>query len=388
MASNQPLAGITVVEIGHSVAAPFAGMIFGMLGARVVKVESPGHGDHARGWGPPFWNGTATTYMPLNRDKLGVAVDLGDPAQAERLRSFILDETDVVIQNLRDGVVERFGLGADELRSLKPELIVCNIGASGGAGPLNGKPGYDPLMQAFSGLMSVTGEVDRPPVRVGVSLVDMGSGMWSVIGILAALLERATTKSGCTIDTSLFETAAAWMTVHLAACESSGEVRKPHGSGLAEIVPYQAFSTRTGWLMIAAGNDGLFVKLCRALGLTDLLDDARFRTNADRVGNRDVLLARLEAEISARDRETLAEELDAFGVPNAPLNSVDTMLRHPQLEATGILQTAPDGGLRTIGLPLRFDGVRPPFRRAAPRLGEHNEAVLGLRQETGIDDAL
>ena len=216
-----------MVEIGHSVAAPFAGLILGSLGARVIKVENPGHGDHARGWGPPFWNGTATTYLSYNREKLGITVDFANPEEVARLRRLILDEADVVIQNLKDGAVERYGLGADALRAEKPGLICANIGAFGKGGELSGKPGYDPLMQAFAGVMSVTGEHDRPPVRVGVSFIDMGSGMWSVIGILAALLERAGTRQGGTIDTSLFETAMSWMTSHMAAFESSGEVRPP-----------------------------------------------------------------------------------------------------------------------------------------------------------------
>src|SRR3954467_196482 len=190
MVSATPLAGITVVELGHSVAAPYAGMILADLGADVIKVENPDKGDHARGWGPPWWHGTASAYQALNRNKRGITVDLGDPAAAEKLRALILDRADVVLQNLRVGVAERYGLGADQLRDQKPSLIYCNLGAFGTEGPLRDKPGYDPLMQAFGGLMSVTGEEGRPPVRVGVSMVDLTAGLWSALGILAALYER------------------------------------------------------------------------------------------------------------------------------------------------------------------------------------------------------
>ena len=361
MAGVHPLEGITVVEIGHSVAAPFAGLVLGNLGARVIKVENPGDGDHSRGWGPPFWNGTAAAYLPYNREKLGITVDLANPEQAARLRRLILDEADVVIQNLKDGAVERYGLGAEALRAAKPELICCNIGAFGKGGPLSGKPGYDPLMQAFAGLMSVTGEHERPPVRVGVSLIDIGAGMWSVIGILSSLLERARTRQGGTIDTSLFETAMSWMTPHMAAYETSGEIRRPHGSGSAEIVPYQAFRTTDGWVMVSAGNDGLFAKLCRSLERPDLGADPRYARNAGRVAHRMELLAALEAEIARRSSAELGAALDASGIPNAPVQTIDAVEAHPQLAAVGILQRGPADGLRSVGLPISFDGERPPL---------------------------
>lgn len=375
--SNTPLSGITVIEIGHSVAAPFSGLIFGALGAEVIKVENPEGGDHARGWGPPFFEGTATAYLPLNRDKSGVTVDMSNPAELASLRQLILDRADVVIQNLRAGTIERYGLDGASLRAVKPELIYCNIGAFGDAGPLKDKPGYDPLMQAFSGIMSVTGEYERPPVRAGVSIVDMGSGMWAVIGALAALLERKTTGRGAVINTSLFETAVAWMMVHMAAFGASGEVRKPYGSGLAEIVPYQAYRTPDGWLMVAAGNDGLFRKLTTAIGRPDLAEDARFRRNADRVVNRDALIPVLEAFFAGRSMADTMRLLDAAGIPNAPVNTVADVSSHPQLDAVGILQREPAGSLPTVGVPLTFDGTRARSRAAAPGLGEHNEEVFG-----------
>jgi crotonobetainyl-CoA:carnitine CoA-transferase CaiB-like acyl-CoA transferase len=378
--STRPLDGLTVVEIGHSVAAPFAGLIFGALGADVIKVENPEGGDHARGWGPPFWGDTATAYLPLNREKRGVVLDLAEPAAVDSLKRLIREKADVVVQNLRSGTVDRYGLDAETLRREKPELIYCNIGAFGDRGPLKNKPGYDPLMQAFAGIMSVTGEYERPPVRAGVSIVDMGSGMWAVIGALAALLERQRTGKGAAINTSLFETATAWMMVHMAAFQASGEVRKPFGSGLAEIVPYQAFLTADGWLMVAAGNDGLFRKLCATIGRPELASDPRFHRNADRVVNRTALIPILEDVFRGRRRAEWTEALDKANIPNAPINTVADVTRHPQFEAVGMLQKGPAGSLPTIGVPLTFDGERPTSGRAAPALGEHTEDVFGRRR--------
>ena len=315
MATPKPLAGLTVVEIGHSIAAPFAGLIFSDLGADVIKVESPhGGGDHARSWGPPFYEGTAAAYHAYNRGKQGITVELSDPAQAASLRQLVLDRADVVIQNLRAGVVDRFGLGPEALLAEKPRLIYCNLGAFGDTGPLAEKPGYDPLVQAFAGQMSITGEGGgRPPVRIGVSLNDMGAGMWAVIGVLSALLEQRRSGQGGLVSTSLYETALSWLTLPMASYGVSREVREPAGSGVPEIVPYQCFPTRSGWLMIAAGNDVLFAKLAAALHLPALAKDERFVSNAARVTHRDVLLPLLEAATRQHPLAHLAALLDAAG---------------------------------------------------------------------------
>src|SRR5690606_29842011 len=218
------------------------------------------------------------------------------------------------------------GLGSDQLLGEKPSLIYCNLGAFGRAGPLREMPGYDPLMQAFGGVMSVTGEQGRAPVRVGPAIVDLGSGMWSAIGILAALLRRQATGRGCVVDTSLFETAVAWMTIITAGYLASGEVRRPMGSGIAEIVPHQAFPTRDGYMMVAAGNDSLFRKLATELGFPGWSDDPRFATNDGRVRNRVELIAEMERIFTTRPSAEWAARLDAAGVPNAPIQSVDQVV--------------------------------------------------------------
>lgn len=371
---SPPLAGITVVEFGHSVAAPYAGLILSDLGARVIKVENPATGDYARGWGPPFWQGTASAFHCLNRGKEDLAVDLADPAQAAALRRLIVEEADAVIQNLRIGVLERYALDFESLKASAPSLIWIDIGAFDAAGPMAEKPGYDPLMQAFTGVMSVTGEHGRPPVRVGVSMVDMGAGMWAVIGLLTQLLVRAKGGEGARISTSLFETGLAWMTLPLAGYAANGEVRRPYGSGVAEIAPYQAFRTQDGLLMIAAGNDNLFRRLMQVLGLPELATHADFLTNAARVVNRDRLLPLIEERTSAWNSDALATALDRAGVPNAPIQTVDQVIDNAQTAATGMVQSTPDG-LRSVGVPLSFDGARPRATGAAPALGAHNTVL-------------
>lgn len=371
MKHPRPLEGVVVVELGHSVAAPYAGLILADLGARVIKVENPKHGDYARDWGPPFWGDTSSSFASLNRGKESMTVDFGNPEEAAVLRRLIIEKADGVIQNLRPGILDAYGLSAESFRKEKPALIWCDIGAFGAAGPMAKKPGYDPLVQASSGIMSVTGEGNRPPVRVGISLVDMGSGMWAAMGFLASFIARMKEGEGARVSTSLFETGLAWMTLPLAGFEAAGDVRKPYGSGVAEIVPYQAFETRNGWLMIAAGNDNLFRKFCDVLGRKDLATDPAFATNSARVMNRERLIPIVAEAVAQFEVEDLGRRLDARGVPSSPLLGVQEVARHPQVKALDITAEC-DDGLSLVSIPIAFDGIRPRATRRAPRLGEHN----------------
>src|SRR6266481_4281780 len=323
MSSTRPLSGLTVIEIGHSVAAPYAGMILGELGAEVVKVENPKGGDACRGWGPPFTDGTATAFHAFNHSKRGITIDLGDPAEVDKLRALIRDRADVLIHNLKHGTLDRYGLSADTLLVEKPDLVYCNLGAFGSTGPLRDRPGYDPMMQAYGGLMSLLGEDGRPPVRVGVSIIDIATGMWSVIGILAALQERRHTGRGGVVDTSLYETTLAWMTLPLATYLANREIPTRHGSGIEQIVPYQAFETADGFMMVAAGNDNLFRRLCAALDRPRLAEDPRFCTNGDRVVNRAELIPILAAVFAEQPIAHWAGLLDAGGIANSPIQTLD-----------------------------------------------------------------
>jgi crotonobetainyl-CoA:carnitine CoA-transferase CaiB-like acyl-CoA transferase len=373
MSSTRPLSGLTVIEIGHSVAAPYAGMILGELGAEVIKVENPTGGDPCRGWGPPFTGDTATAFHAFNRAKRGITIDLADPAQVESLRALIRGRADVLIHNLKYGTLDRYGLSAEIITAEKPSLVWCNVGAFGSTGPLRDRPGYDPMMQAYGGLMSLLGEDGRPPVRVGVSIIDIATGMWSVIGILAALQERQRTGRGGVVDTSLYETTLGWMTLPISAYLANGEIPRRHGSGIEQIVPYQAFETADGHMMVAAGNDNLFRRLCVAIGRPGLAEEPRFRTNSERVVNRRDLVLLLSDLFRTAPIAVWSERLDTAGIPNSPIQTLDQVVTDPQTAALGIIQQwSGSPPLSLVGLPLSFDGARPAFAKTAPGLGEDN----------------
>jgi len=374
-APHQPLDGIVVVELGHSVAAPFAGRILGDLGATVIKVENPQHGDDARHWGPPFWHGLSTAFGGINSNKLSAAIDIKSEADRAALRRLLVEKADVVVQNMRPGLVAEFGLDAS-LRKENSRLIYCNLTAFGTVGPLAGRPGYDPLMQAFGDIMSITGEEGRPPVRVGPSIVDMSTGMWAVIGILAALFRRQATGEGCEIDTSLFESTLAWIGSAASGCLASGKVPVRRGTEMPFLVPYKVYEAADGYLLIAAGNDNLFARLADAVGHKEWLADPRFATNPKRVLNRETVNAALQAVVQTRPRVHWIEILERARVPCAGLQTVDEVLEHPQTKAVEMLQRTPDGKMAFMGLPVSFDGVRPKMRLGPPELGADTEAVL------------
>ena len=374
--SDGLLSDLTVVELGHSVAAPFGGQTLAILGARVIKVENPENGDDARTWGPPFWEGASSCFQSLNREKLSVTVDFKNDHELAGLKDFIVSDADLVIQNQRPGLLKRFGLDGDSLRKSKPSLIYCNIGAFGAAGPLSEKPGYDPLMQAFSGIMSITGEEGREPVRVGPSIIDMAAGMWCCIGLLSALHRRNQTGEGCEIDTSLYETALAWMTVPSAIYLSSDKVPARTGSEAPMLVPYKVYRAADDYLVIAAGNDNLFGRLCDVLGVPEWKTDVRFSSNPVRVKNRKTLNDSIQGLIETDTRDSWIKKLDDGGVPNTPLQTVDQVLQHPQTTALGMLQSSPNGKMSLMGVPLSFDGERPGFLRDPPELGQHTTTIL------------
>ncbi|HSF96573.1 MAG TPA: CoA transferase [Thermohalobaculum sp.] len=370
-----PLAGMRVIEIGHSVAAPYAALILAELGAEVIKVERPGAGDDARGWGPPFVDQMSAVYHALNRLKRSVTLDLKSAEGVAKLKA-LARISDALIQNQKPGLAESLGIGPRVLLAENPRLVYASIHAFGKTGPLKDRPGYDPLMQAFGGLMSVTGHPGQPAVRTGTSIIDMGTGMWVAMGIVTALLRRAETGKGGVVDTSLFETALGWMTYFLTTWSASGKAPGKAGSGTVMIAPYQAFPTADGELIIAAGNNNLFRRLSEAFGHPEWPADPRFADNGLRVENKSALVALIAAETVKSPTAEVAARLDAAGVPNAPVHGTDQVAAHPQTAAVGMLRG--EGNLQFFGLPFSLDGTRPAREGTAHRLGEDDEWLEDL----------
>lgn len=369
--SFQPLQGIRVVDLTSSLAGPTCTEVLAALGAEVIKVEHPGRGDEARAWGPPFFAGGSALFFAANRSKRSLALDLKDPRGKEALLRLV-DGADVLAQSMRAGTAERQGLGSQALRARNERLVYCSIGAFGQAGPLAQQPGYDPLMQAFAGLISITGEADRPGVRVGASIVDIGTGVWAALGVVAALLERTTTGVGRDVDVTLLDTALSLVAYQLTATLASGVAPGRHGTAFPLIAPYEVFTTADGELMIAAANDGLFRRFCERIGLAELADDPRFATNPDRLTHREELLPPIRARLAERPSAEWLEALD--GIPVTEVQDLAGVARHPQVRAVGMI--AEVGGVKSVGVPLRIDGERLGHDTGPPTLGRHSAEVL------------
>lgn len=373
----QPLAGVRVLDLTSSLAGPTATEILGALGADVVKIEHPGRGDEARDWGPRFFDGGSVMFFAANAGKRSLALDLKSPAGLDVLLRLV-DGADVAVQSLRPGTAERLGLGPDALRARNPRLVYATIGAFGRSGPLASEPGYDPLMQAAAGIMSVTGEPDGHPVRVGVSLIDIGTGVWAALAIVAALHEG----QGRTLDLSLYETALSLVPYQLVDVLAGGSPAGRHGTAFPLIVPYQVFETADGELMIVAANDRLFEKTCQALGVPELAADERFLTNPLRVANRERLIPLLQDRIGREPTDALLARLREAGVPASPVNDLAAVAEEEQLRATGILQQL--GGRELVSPPFSADGERVRYGSEPPLLGQHTREILA---EAGYDEA-
>jgi formyl-CoA transferase/CoA:oxalate CoA-transferase len=372
------LRGVRVIDLTQNVAGPFCTQILGDLGADVIKIERPATGDDTRAWVPPAWNGCSSTFLSLNRNKKSVAVDLDTTAGQEIFHTLVRD-ADVVVHSLKPGSAEMRGLGFDTLRVVNPRLVYCAISAFGSKGPMAAQPGYDPLMQAYTGIMSVTGTEGDGPARVSVSLIDMGTGMWAAMGILAALRQVEQTGSGLKVEASLLETGVAWMTIFIANYRASGRLPAKMGTAMSMTAPYELFEAKDGAVFIAAGNDRLFAKVCTALDLPHLPQDPCFQTNADRVAHR----AALHKAIAARTRELPVQEavsrLQAQGAPCSVLNNVKDLLESEQVKCADIVHELPietGDGHQVVGLPFTLDGERRREHVAPPALGAHTRETL------------
>ena len=358
---NLPLSGIRVLEMGQNIAGPYASEILSSLGAHVVKIERPETGDDARGWGPPFWQGTATTFQAMNHGKKSIALDVKNPEHIQWLKKY-LSEVDVFVQNMRPGLLEELGLGSAEICALNPRLIYCSLTAFGHKGPKKLDPGYEPMIQAFAGLFSVNGDENGPTSRVGMQVLDLGTGIWSALGCIAALFQRQQTGRGCVVDTSLFETAMGWLQVMMAGYQVTKKQPARHRSGNPNVVVFQALPTLDGEVVVALGRE-------------DWARDPLYATNALRVKNKASINPKMEKIFRLQTTEYWNELLEGLGIPCAPIHNFEQVMAQPQTHEIGIFQNIPDLDMKVVGLPISFDGIRPPVVHRAPNIGEHTQEV-------------
>ena len=378
------LEGIRVLDLSQNIAGPQATQVLGDLGADVVKVEPPG-GDPARKWGPPFWGDDAPLFLAFNRNKRSIVVDLKSP-QGQDVVERLTARADVLVQAFRKGVIEKFGFGYEDVKRRHPKLIYASLTGYGSEGPYAGSPGYDPLLQAYSGIMSITGQPDGPPARVGGSVVDIGSGNLIALGVLAALRKRDKESVGSHIECSLLDTSLGWIGYHMMTYLASGNVPRRMGTGLTMVAPYEAFPTRDGQIMICGGTDGIFRRLCEALGIPGAADDPRFKDNPARVKHCEVLRELLSAQTSQFSTQDVDRLLKSHNVPCSPIQDIAQVVDDPQVRANRIFEPEPHPkipGYRDLKMSIRFDGKRPPLRSVPPAPGEHTDEILG---ELGYDE--
>ncbi|MBE2999214.1 CoA transferase [Nocardiopsis sp. HNM0947] len=372
------LGGLRVLDFSRILSGPFCTMALADLGADVIKVEDHRKGDDTRSWGPPFQGDEASYFLSVNRNKRSVAVDLKDPECAALVRRLALS-ADVVVENFRPGTAERLGIGYEELSAHNPGLVYASISGYGQTGPYRLEPGYDAIAQAISGMMSITGERDGEPARTGNSMADLTAGMWATIGVLAALRERDRSGQGQWVDVSLLDGQIASLTYVAGGYFTTGNVPRRHGAAHPTIVPYQAFPTSDGRIMVAAGNDTLWKRFAAAIGLGHLTDEPRFATNPDRVAHRDELLPLIEKAMAERGSAEWEEVLAGAGVPAGPINTVDQALEHPQVAAREMVAETEHptaGRVRALSSPVKLSSHPSSVRTPPPTHGEHTDEVL------------
>lgn len=373
-----PLKDLLVLDLSRILSGPFATMTLADLGADVIKIEQPGSGDDTRQWGPPFQGEEAAYFLSVNRNKRSLAVDLKSPEGLEVVRE-LARRADIVVENFRPGTAARLGLGYEELSKDNPGLVYASISGYGQTGPDALRPGYDAIAQARSGIMSVTGETDGPPVRVGVSSADLVAGMWATIGVLAALHEKQRTGQGQWVDISLLDGSVSWLTYVSSGYFASGEVPRRYGSAHPTIAPYQAFATADGFVMVAVGNDGLWRRFAAELGDAALAADPRYASNPSRVAHREELIPAIEAIMRTRTTADWVRALDEAGVPVGPIQTVDQALVDPQVLARGMvaeLDHPTAGPMKVVGCPVRLTRTPASVRTAPPVLGQDTDQVL------------
>ena len=369
--SGGPLAHLKVLDLSRVLAGPWATQFLGDLGAQVLKIERPGQGDDTRTWGPPwFQDGEMSAYFSCtNRNKRSLTVDFTKADGAERIRT-LAAEADVVIENFKKGALAKFGLDYPSLKAVKPDLVYCSITGFGQTGPYAERAGYDALIQGMGGLMSITGEADGEPMKVGVAVVDLFTGMYAASGILAALAHRDRTGEGQHIDVALFDVQAAMLANQASNYLATGKAPRRLGNAHPSICPYQAFEASDGYLILAVGNDEQFAKFCRVASHPELAEQADFATNPARVANRERLVSLLSELFLSRPRAWWIACLEEVGVPCGPINDLSEVFTDPQLLSRGMVLE--QDGLRMVGNPLKFSGTPLSTPTSPPALGEHD----------------
>ncbi len=372
------LSDVVVIDLSRVLAGPYCTMMLGDMGATVIKIEQPGKGDDTRHFGPPYVAGESAYYLGLNRNKRSITLDFNNPEHKKRLFELVSTAT-VLVENFRPGMLERQGLGYETLRAMNPGLIYCSISGYGHDGPYAMRPGYDFVAQAESGIMSVTGEVEGEPQRVGSPVADVSAGLYACMSILAALHVREKTGKGQHIDISLLEAAVSLLSNVSSNFLISGEEAQRYGNGHPNIVPYQAFRTQDGYIVVSCGNDRLYQTFCRLLGREDLATDPRFATNPQRVRNREELVPILQELFLQRKTGDWLTALRAAGIPCGPINTVSQVFSDPHLQARGFIwecEHPTAGTIKLSGSPIRLSETPTRLYKAPPLLGEDNDALL------------
>ncbi len=371
------LDSIKVLDLTRTLAGPFCTMLLGDMGAEVVKIEEPEHGDETRSW-TPFWNGESTQFLSFNRNKRSLSLNLREKEGTDIVLALAAD-ADVMVESFRAGALDRMGLGYDAVRRINPDIIYCSISGYGRTGPMAEKPGYDLIIQAYSGLMHLTGEPEGPPQRVGFSLVDLFTGMMAYGSVVTALYHRDKTGEGQWLEAALLDGQVAVMSYHATGYMGTGVEPRRMGSGHPSLVPYQSFPASDGFFILGCANEGLWERLCRAIDRPDLMEDPRFRTNTDRVAHRSECVDLLSDIFRTRPVADWVEKIEAAGIPCGPINRVSDVVNDPQVLARDMVKNIPHPNvpdLRVPNSPLKLTQTPASVRRPPPLLGQHNEEIL------------
>jgi crotonobetainyl-CoA:carnitine CoA-transferase CaiB-like acyl-CoA transferase len=381
----QPLENVLVIDLSIALAGPYCSLMLADYGAEVIKIEMPGRGDDTRAWGPPFVEGESAYFLSINRNKKSLTLNLKTD-EGKKILLKLIKNADVLLENFRPGTLDRLGLGFEVMKKENPRLVYCAISGFGQNGPYKDKPGYDQILQGMGGLMSITGEVGKPPVKVGVAVTDIAAGMFAAYGILLALMARSKTGMGQMVDVSMLDCQVAWLTYQAGRYFASGEIPEKVGSGHPLIVPYQAFRARDKYINIACGNDKLYSDFCNAIGRPDLMSDPRFSTNPSRLKNRSELVEILQSILEKEDASSWTEKLEKVGVPCGPIYDMKDIFSDPHVLARNMLQEIEHpkyGRIKQTGVPVKIEGGK--IKTAPPILGEHNHEILETLGYSGND---